>query len=148
MRDALSHALHYLSFQDRCYREVVTYLEGKGCEEQEIETAIASLQGMGYLNDEDYCRRFIQLGIQKMRGPLRLERELKEKGLELTLIKLCLESEYDRNTERQTALALAQKTNETEGRRLARRLAYQGFGTSVIYETLKKLPVDIEDETL
>lgn len=148
MKDALSRALHYLSFQDRCSQEVVTYLKGKGCGEQEIDTAMASLQEMGYLNDELYCRRFIQLGIQKLRGPLRLERELKEKGLDLALVKLCLESEYDRNTERQTALSLAQKTNDKEGRRLAKRLAYQGFATAVIYETLKKLPVDIEDETL
>lgn len=163
MKNARQTALNYLSYQDRSSQEVKNHLLGKGFSDENTADALEYLASIGLIDDETYCHRFIQSGIQKGRGPLRLEKELAEKGIPKDFIQTCLESDYDKEMERQTAFQLAEKMinqgqfqrtsepydGEDDGNRwkkeegrIARRLASQGFRTSIVYEVIAKQSVD------
>lgn len=160
-------ALRYLNYQDRTAKEVETHLNGKGFGKEDIAEVLAYLKENRLIDDEDYCRRYIQAGIHRGKGPLRLEKELLDRGIRSELVRLGLEEGYDRDLERETALRLVEKSRrqkdtfqESDGEqyeresgwdkeaikkeeaRLARRLASQGFRTSVILEAIAKQAVD------
>lgn len=139
-------ALKYLRYQDRTKAEVEKHLKGKGCSRQEITETLDFLTDSKLINDEDYCERYIRYGMEKGRGPLRLERELLDKGLNVDVIRLGLETHLDSSTERELALDQAGKllirteqNGEKELARIARHLSYQGYHTNVIYEVIGKL---------
>ena len=61
-------ALRYLSSRSRTVFEMRKYLAGKGYEEAETESLIAEFLSAGYLNDQDYCRRYFRYALSKGKG--------------------------------------------------------------------------------
>lgn len=155
-------ALKYLSSRDRTAAEIKKHLGEKGFTIDEINETVVFLSECNLINDKEYCRRYINYGIEKGRGPLRLEKELLDKGVLSDTVNNCLSSEYDSSREHQIALEQAQKTIDKNGAmhscksetgdidrqeridgkelaRAARRLSAQGFHMHVIYEVINKL---------
>ena len=145
-------ALRYLSFRDRSIGELRKYLKEKNIDPEKIEETLKDLAEAGLLNDSLYCANYIRYAAGKGRGPLRIEKELREKGIDPQTAKVEMEAFFEETDERAQALALAQKAllrsadpaeigqgrmpGEKDFARVARRLASQGFRSSVIYEVL------------
>jgi len=145
-------ALRYLSFRDRSMGEIRKYLKEKGVGPEKIQETLEDLAEAGLLNDPLYCINYIRYAAGKGRGPLRIEKELREKGIDPQTIKVEMEAFFEETDERAQALALVQKAlfhgknpegedhgwtpGEKDLARVARRLASQGFRSSVIYEVL------------
>ena len=143
-------ALRYLSFRSRTIAETKKYLEEKGFLTQEIDEMVDSLKECSLLSDEKYCADYVHFGIEKKRGPLRLERELREKGIALELLRSEIEEGFSDGREREIAAELVEKLitpdlsdpvrRQKELARAARRLEGQGFHSSVIWDVIKHTP--------
>ncbi|HWQ79196.1 MAG TPA: regulatory protein RecX [Anaerovoracaceae bacterium] len=108
-KDCRDTALSYLEHRARTACEVKAHLLSKGFPEEETEEALRYLQELGYLDDAGYCREYIRYGISKGRGPVRLQSELAEKGIDAALIREALEEDFDRQAEKDSAMREAYK---------------------------------------
>ena len=108
-QDCRTTALRYLEIKERSAIEVKSHLIAKGFSEEEIETEMNFLEELKYLDDERFCSNYIQYGLSKGRGPVRLQQELSEKGIDSSMIRESLEEIFDRRAERETALKEAKK---------------------------------------
>lgn len=161
-RQAKDEAAAYLQTRERCSFEVRKTLEQKGYSQCEIAEAMDFLEEYRYLDDERYCRLYIQMARQKGRGFLRISRELQDKGFSSDFIRRCDEScgeetedsedglSSERVSEEDLAFLQAQRIlrgrdtgaeplTEKEKAKIARRLAYLGYSGSVVYSVLDRL---------
>lgn len=146
-KDCRDTALSYLEHRERTTFEVKSHLVSKGFEEDEIEEELNRLKELGYVDDARYCGDYIRYGAGKGRGPVRLQHELAEKGVDAGLIREALEESYDRQTERDAAMKEAKKLlKEQEGRpyektlaKIGRKLNTLGYHTDVIYDIIRKI---------
>jgi regulatory protein len=99
------------------------------------------------VDDARYCGDYIRYGVGKGRGPVRLQMELSEKGIDAGLIRDALEESFDQSTERDAALKeVAKLLKEREDRpdektlaKIGRRLNGLGYHSDVIYEIIRTL---------
>ena len=98
------------------------------------------------MDDGRYCGAYIEYGIRKGRGPVRLQRELAEKGIDGELIRQALEESFDRRTERDMAMEEAQKLLNRGGgpdektiAKIGRKLASSGYHTDIIYDVIGRI---------
>jgi regulatory protein len=144
--NAKEASLRYLSYKDRTKYEIKRHLERKGYTEDDISRAIEFLEECNFVNDEDYCVRYIEYGIEKGRGPIRLEFELKQRGIDIDTIYSKLNAIYSEDKERESAQRLIDKYIEQADKqidskelaRIGRRLATNGYRSSLIYDLLSK----------
>ena len=161
MKDARDLALKYLNTRDRTAHEIRKHLESKGVPGDEISGCLEYLAESGMIDDEDYCERYISYGTEKGRGPLRLEKELLDKGLPREMVRAALNEHFGEGSEYEAALVYLKKLIKQQGfgdtgfaeypedgyfsqrgkdvARIGRRLASQGYNAAVIYELLDKL---------
>lgn len=151
-------ALRYLSSRSRTVFEMRKYLVGKGYEEAETEFLIAEFLSAGYLNDEDYCRRYFRYALSKGKGKRKFFYELREKGVEPSVMETAFadftEELLEEGTvfdEKKQALSEAEKvlhlSDISQGEpvpekilaKIARKLQSRGFGSDVIYSVLGEL---------
>jgi regulatory protein len=145
-KDCRETALRFLEHREKSTFEVRSHLIIKGFLEEEIEKELQFLTELRYLDDERYCSDYVRYGISKGRGPVRLQHELSEKGIDSALIRDALEVTFDRNTEREAAMQEARKllkqVSEMDEKNLAkvgRKLHSLGYHSDVIYDLLGKL---------
>lgn len=140
--DSKDTALKYLTFRDRTCGEVKQHLLGKGFEPEEIHETIGRLKELGYLDDEDYCARYLEYAMGKGRGPLRIRRELEEKGVDRETIQIALEeyeteeSDLDRAKEQAEKIARGKEIDKKLLARIGRRLQSLGYSSDVIYQVI------------
>lgn len=152
-KDCHDTALSYLEHRERSFFEMKSHLMSKGFQEEEIRKELQYLEELHYLDDERYCADYLEYGMQKGRGPVRLQFELKEKGIGADKIQKALEESFDRSTEKEAAMREAQKLlNRMDGSshegwkpeekliaKIARKLASLGYHTEVIYDILGQI---------
>lgn len=166
-KDCRDTALNYLKHRARSVFEVKSHLLSGGFPEEEINEALRYLQEYRYLDDAEYCSDYIRYGVRKGRGPVRLQRELAEKGIEAGLIRRALDESFDRQTEKEAAMKEAGKlleravkasaasgsgpAGETEDgcgtgwpdektiAGIGRKLASLGYHSEVIYDIIGRL---------
>lgn len=135
-------AAKYLASRMRTCREMSEYLIKKGYDEDEIHAVITEFIDFHYLDDEEYCRQYINYACDKGKGSLRIRQELAEKGVDREIISFALEDYYDRDSEVDRALEQAKKTlsgkpvDEKMKGRLGRRLISLGYSTDVVYKVI------------
>ena len=118
------------------------YLAKKDFGEDEIREVIEEFRDFRYLDDEEYCRQYINYACSKGKGPLRIRQELADKGVDRETIGFALEDYYDRDEELERALRQAEKTlagkpvDEKMRGRLGRRLVSLGYSTDVVYKVI------------
>jgi regulatory protein len=156
--DCRDAALKFLEHRERSVHEVKSHLRSKGFREEEIETELEYLKSLHYLDDVRYCGSYISYGLGKGRGPVRLQFELAEKGIDGATIQEALESCFDRSAEKAAALKEAEKLLKRQGSadygpaeeaeedraapdektiaRIGRRLASLGYHTDIIYDII------------
>ncbi len=144
-------ALTYLGPRDRTGKEVAEHLKNKGFEPEDIAPVIAYLKDLRYIDDEDFARRFFHMSLEKGRGPMRIRRDLTEKGISSETIQILMEENLDREQELDRALELGRKKagenpDEKALARTGRFLASRGFSASVVYGVLAKLRSEGSEE--
>ncbi len=146
-KDCRDTALSFLEHRERSAFEVKTHLLSKGFGEDEIEEELKRLKEFRYVDDARYCGDYIRYGAGKGRGPVRLQHELAEKGIDAELIREALEESFDRQIESDAAMKEAKKLlKEQAGRpdekilaKIGRKLNSLGYHTDVIYEIIRKV---------
>jgi regulatory protein len=138
-----------LEHRERSAFEVKSHLVSKGFPEEEIEEELQNLQGLRYIDDARYCSDYIRYGAGKGRGPVRLQAELAEKGIDAGLIQEALAERFDRHEEKEAAMKEAAKLlrgwepddrpDEKTLAKIGRRLNSLGYHADVIYDVIRKL---------
>ena len=146
MKDCHNTALSYLEHRDRSTYEVKAHLISKGFQEDEIEAELICLKELRYVDDARYCVDYMRYGMSKGRGPVRLQHELREKGIDAELIQASLEEHFSRDAEHEAALKEAGKILRADERpdekmlsKIGRRLSAQGYHSQVIYDVIGKV---------
>lgn len=93
--DRLEHALalayRYLNRRDRTVSEMQRHLQARGCDPDEIESAIGTLAEQGYLDDARYARLFAEDKRElEQWGSERIQRALLERGVDRELVEQAL----------------------------------------------------------
>jgi regulatory protein len=113
-----------------------------------VEKTLAYLEKNRYIDDPRFALQFGRSRIENKRvGKLRLRRELRNKGLDDSLINKTLNSLYAERDESEIALACAKRklalfgpgdTQKKRGR-LARFLERQGYSASIVCQVVNRL---------
>lgn len=84
--EARDAALNLLSYRARSVAEMEGRLRKKGFEETVIADVVAWLLELGYLNDRDFARQFLDERLRRRpRGPFALIRETQKRGVDRSL---------------------------------------------------------------
>ncbi|MBO5666127.1 MAG: regulatory protein RecX [Firmicutes bacterium] len=150
-RSCKDEALFWLEYGDRTEREMVQHLKKKGYEEREIAECMAFLVDLSFIDDQRYALKFVEISMEKGRGPIRIRHELQEKGIAGGVADEVIRDLYDRQTERELALELAEKAlrsldlepeerlSEKDKAKIARKLATAGFSAGAAYDAINRL---------
>jgi regulatory protein len=85
---AFSRAIYFLNFRPRSRTEVETYLNDKGFSKESASSAIIRLEKLGYLNDREFSRMWIENRSRlNPKGTYALKGELRQKGIKEEIIK-------------------------------------------------------------
>ena len=146
VQDAIKKLEYYCSYQDRCYKEVVSRLKTLGMFQTAIDHILNHLVEHNYLNEERFAKSFAR-GKHKFKywGKRRIEQELKFRDISIYNIKTALneiESDYLSNF-----YSLAEKKwdsiNESSLEKKKRKwidfLMRKGYESNLIFDLLKDL---------
>jgi regulatory protein len=144
--EAYKRALKFLGYRARSEAEVRTKLIQAGFSPKIIEPTIEKLRSLKLLDDEAFARSFAQARMEdRGYGPLRVERELRLKGIAKTLVGRILDETFGRQGGKDRAQALLEKrfrgkdlSNAKNLRRVISFLQRRGYRDSVIAEVLKQ----------
>ncbi len=116
--------------------------------EAAIAAVVARLKDYGYLNDASFAETYARLRQQNEKlGQRRVQQDLKQKGVDDTLIAETLEARYGQTDEEDLAREhlerkrIRKPENPKETTRVMRRLVGAGFSTGVIYKVLRQWDV-------
>ncbi|MBR7148980.1 MAG: RecX family transcriptional regulator [Firmicutes bacterium] len=161
-RSCKEEALFWLEYGDRTEKEMVQHLKKKGYDEREIAECMAFLVDLSFIDDRRYALKFVEISMEKRRGPLRVRHELQEKGITGEIVDEAIANGYDRTTERELALELAekalrkvddsgeeelddwgnpvrQKLSDKDKAKILRKLAAAGFSAGAAYDAIGRL---------
>ena len=133
-------AVALLSRRDFCARELAETLNDQGFEAGAVDGVVAELIERGFVNDERYAQHYVASHAERGHGPLRIERELAQLGLDAALIAAALGATEDwarRAREvRIRRFGLAVPATWPAKARQARFLQYRGFSNDHIRAAL------------
>ncbi|MCD6570360.1 MAG: RecX family transcriptional regulator [Deltaproteobacteria bacterium] len=99
------------------------------------DAAISRLKELGYLDDEAYSRRRVQILAEKGYGNLYIRYYLSQIGLPEDLIDIAIKTIPEGLTEERRIEMIIKKKQGMEKERLLRHLSYKGFP----FETIRKV---------
>ncbi len=143
--EALKRAFKFLSYRPRSEAEVQAKLTQSGFSPQDVNAILEKLRSLNLLNDETFARNWAR-GRAEGRGygPLRIERELRQKGIGPSMIRETLRETFGEGEGREKARALLEKKfrgKDLEDQKILRRavafLQRRGYRGSDITEILK-----------
>ncbi len=145
--EAKGYALNLLSYRPYSVEELRQRLRKKGFTEAATGQVIALMTDYGYLNDEAYARRWIEILLQRRGyGKRRLLQELLSRGIKGSLAESLLEeipdsAELDRARAlaRRKVSSLAKSSRPKTYRRLAQYLTRQGFAPDISRKVLEEV---------
>jgi regulatory protein len=131
-------------------------LEGRGADDEVVETVISRLREYGYLDDEHFAVSYASLKVkQRPIGRRRLERDLTMKKIDRSVAEEALEQVYaetpegeliDRAIEKRIRLRGRPK-NRAEAKSLFDHLLRQGFAFELVSEKVRAAAkVDMSEE--
>ncbi|HEX7231167.1 MAG TPA: regulatory protein RecX [Candidatus Binatia bacterium] len=140
-----------MGFRSRSEAEVRRYLQQKGFSTTALEAAIRRLLSLNYLNDDVFARNWALSRVQDHGyGPIKIDQELRAKGIALPVIRDTLRETFDQVDETAQARRLLTKHFKGErlsdisiARRAAALLQRRGYSGRVIFDLLR---CSIEDE--
>lgn len=142
---ALAAAYRCLMLRDHSALELEGKLQRRGFSNEVITEVVGTLKKHGYINDSTFARRWLRAHIEHQPwGPLRLARELRNRGISQDVVNLLLEELLPPEKLEARILAVgASYWRKHKGagicRALARHLTQLGYETSDIARVLEKL---------
>ncbi len=144
-------AYRYLAFRARSLAEVEVRLRAKGFAEPVVRETISTLARLGYVDDAKFAVQWAESRI-KLRnfGRRRIERELRDKGIDGDIIRGALtgllapgeESETAKKAARKKMQTMPSLDADTRRRRLAGFLERKGFSYEIIRDILSHVDTD------
>ncbi|HVU82060.1 MAG TPA: regulatory protein RecX [Rhodanobacteraceae bacterium] len=107
-RSAYDRALGMLARREYSQRELRARLEHAGCDEEESESALRTLQKQHYQDDDRFGEMIVRARIGQGYGPARIQAELHSHGLADTAIRALLDA-ADADWQRLAAAQLRKK---------------------------------------
>ncbi|MDH5639430.1 MAG: recombination regulator RecX [Nitrospinota bacterium] len=149
---ALDHAMRFLVSRPHSEKELRDKLASRGHLAVDIDTAIARLIELRYVNDEELCPRHAESRLQKaIVGPARMRVELARKGFGEALIEKTVDELYSGDQTVQAAAVRAARKKirtfkpgldgQSARRKLFDHLTRKGFDM----ETARKVALDEYD---
>ncbi|HXX64189.1 MAG TPA: regulatory protein RecX [Bacteroidota bacterium] len=139
-------AYRYLSYRPRSHAEVEKKLRDKGFGHDAVRTVLSQLVRLGYIDDEKFADQWVQSRVRlRGLGRHRIERELRDKGVDRETVRRALAGVLTADVETETARKAAKRKltmmkdldRETRRRRIAGFLERKGFSHGVIWDILK-----------
>lgn len=134
-------ALELLARREHSGHELRTKLVRKGCPEALAINVVSELEAARLVSDERFAECLVRVRTERGHGPLRIERELHDKGVDAELIKTVLDSsdplwlDLVRRIRRKKFGKAAIKDYKERARQ-ARFLQYRGFTYDQIQRAL------------
>jgi regulatory protein len=136
-------AYRFLSYRPRSRREIEKKLREKKITEENVNKVINFLKENNYINDREFAVNWVRYRMEnRPRGKRALEYELREKGIDLDLIKESLDEVYkDEFDEYVVAVRLAEKKMASfkDKRKLLGYLQRKGFSYDLIEKVVSNL---------
>ncbi len=107
--EALKKIFRYLSFRQRSKKEVFEYLQKKGYGKNLISEVIEYLESSQLVDDHKFAEEWIFNRSKKGNGSYKLRHELRNKGIDNTIIENTLISCLSEEQEYQVAKSLIEK---------------------------------------
>lgn len=148
--EALQRAFKFLSYRPRSEAEVRARLSRLGFPQKSVEATLEKLRTLNLLDDEIFARGWVR-GRAEGRGygPLRIERELRQKGIAKSLIRQVVQETFGQEEGKERARALVAKRfrgKDLGDRKVLHRaigfLQRRGYRSSMIAEILGQLSSD------
>jgi regulatory protein len=141
---AVDRAVRFLSYRPRSTQEVRNNLAKKDFSEITVETAIERLMDMSYLDDAAFARFWMENRTKfKPRGPMALRYELRQKGIENSIIDSVLDELDVDEAAYYAAVSKAKRLhnlNQQEFRhKLGGFLQRRGFSYGTVRDVIKKV---------
>ena len=142
------YALRLLTIKDRTTKELANRLRRKGFDEDVVNTVIAEMKDLGYVDDKKYAMHFAKLRATYNKfGPYRIRIELEKHGIPKDMAQDTVGRIFQEGMEEANALELAEqwiarkgiKNREKSLRRLYAYLARRGFAPDIIRKTLRQV---------
>jgi len=131
-------------------------LEGRGADDEVVETVISRLREYGYLDDEHFAVSYASLRVKRRPiGRRRLERDLTMKKIDRLVAEKALEKVYAETPEEDLINRAIEKrirlrgrpTNRVEAKSLFDHLLRQGFAFELVSEKVRAAAkVDLSEE--
>ena len=136
----VSAAVRFISIRNRSTHEVDVYLTKKTANNPElIQAVMQRLSHFNLLNDPQFAREWVGMRLKHGKGPLLINQELKQKGLDPDLINQCL-AEIEREAWLESATQLINQKHLPVGpnvdlkskAKVYRYLQNRGYPSSII----------------
>jgi len=141
MPDALQVALDLLTRREHSAHELTDKLTRRGFAEDDIISALAECQRLGYQSDKRYTDSYCRMRIRQGDGPLKIEHFLRLKGVPEALIRERLDEEHWMDHAYrvwQKKFGSARDTSSlAEKAKQQRFMQTRGFPIQLIYELYK-----------
>ena len=85
-KSAIETSVGLLARREHSILEISRKLQQRGFEQEEIDQAIATLQANNLLSEERFTESYITMRKHRGYGPLRIEQELKQRGVDDAMI--------------------------------------------------------------
>ncbi len=152
---AVDRALNYLSYRPRSREEVRRYLRRKETPPEIIETALARLDRLDFVNDRAFAGFWIESREHfSPRGARALKNELRMKGVERDVVDELVSDEEDEERAlragRKKAMTLVNISHidyATFRNRLGSFLQRRGFGYQIVTKTVRALWKELKEES-
>lgn len=141
-------AQRLLAVRLRSRQEIEQRLQRRGVSRATLESVLERLSDAGLIDDIRFARAWVS-GRQALRpsGKIRLQRELRQKGVDSETIEQALREAFSESDEYQLALAVARarlrryrgEAPDVAYRRLAGVLQRRGFSAGAITRTLREV---------
>ena len=133
----------YCAYQERCHREVIAKLRAMGMIPLAIDDIVVHLIQNDFLNEERFAKSFARGKFRiKKWGRVRIERELKTRGLSDYNIEVGLEEEYIDTFEivaEKKQATIKEKNPYKAKAKLTNYLLYRGWEPDLVYEKVEEL---------
>jgi regulatory protein len=151
---AVDRALNYLSYRPRSREEVRRYLRRKETPPEIIETALARLDRLDFVNDRTFAGFWIESREHfSPRGARALKNELRMKGVERDVVDELVNDEQDEERALRAGRKKAMTLLHTPGidfatfrNRLGSFLQRRGFGYQIATKTVRELWKELKEE--
>jgi len=134
--------MDYLARREHGEQELARKLLARGFDADLVETAVTTLIAEGLLSDRRFVEAFVYSRFQKGSGPQKIHAELRQRGIDDSLISACLETVDEQWLERLREVRekkfgpdLPQTFSERN--RQMRFLQQRGFSSEQIYVVFK-----------